>query len=170
MWLEGDPIWVRTLSSHCRGPSRWISIQHGVDVTSCRWYSAPHPLTNDILSIEKNIPLLYFEFLIWFAIFHFPSLLCIWFQYARCLILTWLCTFWSIQKLLRIHVGQIDLKELQTPNCWKFLRNMLFFIPSKQNKFLPFIIVYFEISYSKGMTKILRPWYKAQLVVLEKSV
>lgn len=43
MGLWGEPIWVRTLSSHCRGPWRWISIQHGVLVTSCRWYSAPQP-------------------------------------------------------------------------------------------------------------------------------
>ena len=54
MWLDGDPIWVRTLSSHWRGPSKWISIQHGVEVTSCRWYSAPQPLTNDILKKEKK--------------------------------------------------------------------------------------------------------------------
>lgn len=43
--LCGDPIWIRTLSNHCSGPCRWISIQQGVDVTSCRWYSAPQPLT-----------------------------------------------------------------------------------------------------------------------------
>lgn len=43
--LWGEPIWVNTLSSHCSGPLRWISIQHGVLVTSCRWYSAPQPLT-----------------------------------------------------------------------------------------------------------------------------
>lgn len=47
--LCGDPICVSTLSSHCRGPCKWISIQHGVDVTSWRWYSAPHPFTKDIL-------------------------------------------------------------------------------------------------------------------------
>jgi hypothetical protein len=35
--LCGEPIWVRTLSSHCNGPWRWISIQHGVLVTSWRW-------------------------------------------------------------------------------------------------------------------------------------
>jgi len=53
----GDPISTRTLSSHWRGPWRWISIQHGVDVTSWRWYSAPHPFTNDILhtDIERLI-------------------------------------------------------------------------------------------------------------------
>ena len=70
MWLEGDPIWVRTLSSHCRGPSRWISIQHGVDVTSCRWYSAPHPLTNDILSTEKIYRYCILNFQYDFAIFY----------------------------------------------------------------------------------------------------
>uniref|UniRef100_A0A182VAF1 Uncharacterized protein n=1 Tax=Anopheles merus TaxID=30066 RepID=A0A182VAF1_ANOME len=43
--LCGEPICISTLSSHCSGPCRWISIQHGVDVTSCRWYSAPHPFT-----------------------------------------------------------------------------------------------------------------------------
>lgn len=41
--LWGEPIWVSTLSNHCRGPCRWISIQQGVLVTSWRWYSAPHP-------------------------------------------------------------------------------------------------------------------------------
>ena len=56
MWFEGDPIWVRTLSSHCKGPSKWISIQHGVEVTSWRWYSAPQPLTKDILE-EQRFPL-----------------------------------------------------------------------------------------------------------------
>ena len=49
MWFDGDPICVSTLSSHWSGPSKWISIQHGVEVTSWRWYSAPHPLTKDIL-------------------------------------------------------------------------------------------------------------------------
>ena len=51
--MLGLPICVRTLSSHCRGPCRWISIQHGVEVTSCLWYSAPQPFTKDIL--EGNI-------------------------------------------------------------------------------------------------------------------
>ena len=53
MWLDGEPICVRTLSSHWSGPSRWISIQHGVEVTSWRWYSAPHPLTKDILNKKR---------------------------------------------------------------------------------------------------------------------
>ena len=43
--MAGEPICVRTLSNHCRGPLRWSSIQQGVDVTVCRRYSAPHPLT-----------------------------------------------------------------------------------------------------------------------------
>ena len=43
IWLFGLPICVITLSSHWRGPFRWISIQHGVEVTSWRWYSAPQP-------------------------------------------------------------------------------------------------------------------------------
>lgn len=43
MGLRGEPICVSTLSSHCRGPWRWTSIQQGVLVTSCRWYSAPQP-------------------------------------------------------------------------------------------------------------------------------
>jgi len=42
---SGDPICERTLSSHWSGPLRWISIQHGVLVTSWRWYSAPQPFT-----------------------------------------------------------------------------------------------------------------------------
>lgn len=32
----GDPICVRTRSSHCKGPFRWISIQQGVLVTVWR--------------------------------------------------------------------------------------------------------------------------------------
>lgn len=32
----GEPICVRTRSSHCKGPLRWSSIQQGVDVTVCR--------------------------------------------------------------------------------------------------------------------------------------
>ena len=32
----GEPICMRTRSSHCRGPFRWISIQHGVLVMVCR--------------------------------------------------------------------------------------------------------------------------------------
>jgi len=43
--LCGAPIFVSTLSSQCSGPLRWISIQHGVLVTSCLWYSAPQPFT-----------------------------------------------------------------------------------------------------------------------------
>lgn len=43
MGLWGEPICVSTLSSHCNGPCRWISIQQGVLVTSWRWYSAPQP-------------------------------------------------------------------------------------------------------------------------------
>lgn len=34
--MLGEPIWVRTLSSHCRGPLRCSSIQQGVLVTVCR--------------------------------------------------------------------------------------------------------------------------------------
>lgn len=45
MGLCGDPIWVRTLSSHWSGPERCTSIQQGVEVTSWRWYSAPQPFT-----------------------------------------------------------------------------------------------------------------------------
>ena len=52
MWLLGLPIWVSTLSSHWRGPCRWISIQQGVEVTSCLWYSAPQPFTKDILMVH----------------------------------------------------------------------------------------------------------------------
>ena len=48
----GEPISLSTLSSHCKGPWRWISIQHGVLVTSCLWYSAPHPLTKLILMVH----------------------------------------------------------------------------------------------------------------------
>lgn len=35
MGLFGAPIWVNTLSNHCSAPCRCISIQHGVEVTSC---------------------------------------------------------------------------------------------------------------------------------------
>lgn len=34
--MEGEPIWVSTLSSHWRGPFRCSSIQQGVLVTVCR--------------------------------------------------------------------------------------------------------------------------------------
>lgn len=34
--LCGDPMARKTLSNHCNGPFKWISIQHGVLVTSCR--------------------------------------------------------------------------------------------------------------------------------------
>lgn len=37
--MEGEPIWVSTLSSHCRGPFRCSSIQQGVLVTVCRLQS-----------------------------------------------------------------------------------------------------------------------------------
>ena len=33
--MLGEPICVSTLSSHCRGPFRWSSIQQGVLVTVC---------------------------------------------------------------------------------------------------------------------------------------
>lgn len=49
---RGEPIWVRTRSSHCSGPFKCNSIQHGVEVTVCRLYSAPHPLTKDILIVH----------------------------------------------------------------------------------------------------------------------
>lgn len=34
--IRGDPIWVRTLSSHCSGPFKCNSIQQGVEVTVWR--------------------------------------------------------------------------------------------------------------------------------------
>jgi len=33
---RGDPICIKTRSSHCSGPLRWISIQQGVLVIVCR--------------------------------------------------------------------------------------------------------------------------------------
>lgn len=39
-WMLGEPICVRTLSSHCRGPLRCSSIQQGVLVTVWRLRSA----------------------------------------------------------------------------------------------------------------------------------
>ena len=50
--MAGDPICVKTRSSHWRGPLRWSSIQHGVDVTVWRRYSAPQPLTKLILMVH----------------------------------------------------------------------------------------------------------------------
>lgn len=32
---RGEPICISTLSNHCRGPFKCISIQHGVLVTVC---------------------------------------------------------------------------------------------------------------------------------------
>ena len=67
---RGEPIWVRTRSNHWSGPLRWSSIQQGVDVTVCLLpsrnghgttpyffastylYSAPQPLTKDILIVH----------------------------------------------------------------------------------------------------------------------
>lgn len=34
--MLGEPICVKTLSSHCKGPFRWSSIQQGVLVTVWR--------------------------------------------------------------------------------------------------------------------------------------
>lgn len=45
MTPPGLPIWDRTLSNHIKGPCRCISIQQGVLVISCLWYSAPQPFT-----------------------------------------------------------------------------------------------------------------------------
>ena len=42
---------VSTLSSHCKGPLRWTSIQQGVAVTVFRLYSSPHPFTNESLKV-----------------------------------------------------------------------------------------------------------------------
>lgn len=55
--LFGAPIWVSTLSNHVNAPCKCISIQHGVEVTSCRWYSAPQPFTNDNLKKKSPIEL-----------------------------------------------------------------------------------------------------------------
>lgn len=49
---DGEPICVRTLSSHCSGPFRCSSIQQGVLVTVCRLYSAPQPLTKLIRMVH----------------------------------------------------------------------------------------------------------------------
>ena len=50
--IDGEPIWVKTRSNHWSGPFKWSSIQHGVDVTVWRRYSAPQPLTKDILIVH----------------------------------------------------------------------------------------------------------------------
>jgi len=47
---RGEPIWISTRSSHCNGPFRWISIQHGVLVIVCRLTNA-HTI---LLSITGN--------------------------------------------------------------------------------------------------------------------
>lgn len=54
MGLCGEPICVNTLSSHCSGPCKCTSIQQGVLVTSCLWYSAPQPFTNDMLQTHDT--------------------------------------------------------------------------------------------------------------------
>ncbi|TNN77579.1 hypothetical protein EYF80_012169 [Liparis tanakae] len=45
---EGEPIWVRTLSSHCRGPFKCSSIQQGVLVTVCRLETKMYISTSDV--------------------------------------------------------------------------------------------------------------------------
>ena len=64
MWLLGLPIWVSTLSSHCRGPCRWISIQQGVEVTSwkyqnCKNLSCQLVCTAAYLSVVFSAPTLH---------------------------------------------------------------------------------------------------------------
>lgn len=44
MGLRDEPICLSTWSSHLSGPFRCTSIQQGVDVMSCRWYSWPQPV------------------------------------------------------------------------------------------------------------------------------
>lgn len=51
----GDPICVRTRSSHCNGPFRCSSIQQGVEVTVCLRYSAPQPFTKLILMVHIRV-------------------------------------------------------------------------------------------------------------------
>ena len=53
--MVGDPIWVRTLSSHWRGPLRCSSIQQGVEVTVCLRYSAPHPFTKLMRMVHMRV-------------------------------------------------------------------------------------------------------------------
>ena len=53
----GDSISLSTLSSHCRGPVKWISIQHGVLVTVCLLYSAPQPLTKLMRIVHIRVSL-----------------------------------------------------------------------------------------------------------------
>ena len=50
--MEGEPICVSTRSNHWSGPFKCTSIQQGVDVTVWRRYSAPQPLTKDILIVH----------------------------------------------------------------------------------------------------------------------
>ena len=64
MMFWGLPIWVSTLSSHWRGPCRWTSIQQGVEVTSCRWYSAPQPFTKLILQKTYMLANTFFFFFV----------------------------------------------------------------------------------------------------------
>lgn len=52
---RGEPICVSTLSSHCRGPFKCSSIQHGVEVTVCRRYSAPQPFTKLIRIVHIRV-------------------------------------------------------------------------------------------------------------------
>lgn len=52
---RGEPIWVSTRSSHCRGPLRCSSTQHGVEVTVWRRYSAPQPLTKLIRMVHMRV-------------------------------------------------------------------------------------------------------------------
>ena len=50
--LAGLLICCSTLSSHCSGPCRCISIQHGVERTFFRLYSMPQPFTKDMRMVH----------------------------------------------------------------------------------------------------------------------
>lgn len=52
--MLGEPICVRTLSSHCRGPFRCSSIQQGVLVTVCRLGETTRAET-DVRYTEKGV-------------------------------------------------------------------------------------------------------------------
>ena len=88
---------VSTLSSHCKGPLRWTSIQQGVAVTVFRLYSSPHPFTNESLKVWTV------------KTRHTPSL-----PWP-----TWWCTCGPGRTRARSPTWRSRSATRRTPHCWR---------------------------------------------------